>query len=79
MSASRLTFLSSLDADTGYGNPLNVMRTVAELERAGVAAIQFEDQVAPKRCSHFAGTEVIPTEDMVANIQAAQEASAVPS
>jgi len=79
MSASRLTFLSSLDADTGYGNPLNVMRTVAELERAGVAAIQFEDQVAPKALQPLRRHRSHPTEDMVANIQAAQEASAVPS
>lgn len=63
-----------VDADTGYGNPLNVMRTVAELERAGVAAIQIEDQVTPKRCGHFAGKEVVPMSEMVAKIRAAREA-----
>ncbi|HLH25444.1 MAG TPA: oxaloacetate decarboxylase [Chloroflexota bacterium] len=63
-----------VDADTGYGNPLNVMRTVAELERAGVAAIQLEDQVTPKRCGHFTGKEVIPTEEMIAKLEAAREA-----
>ena len=47
------------DADTGYGSPINVVRTVREYERAGVAAIQFEDQVFPKRCGHLAGKEVI--------------------
>jgi 2-methylisocitrate lyase-like PEP mutase family enzyme len=59
------------DADTGYGGPLNVVRTVRELERAGAAAIQLEDQVSPKRCGHFAGTEVIPTIEMVRKIEAA--------
>ena len=47
------------DADTGYGSPINVVRTVIEYERAGVAAIQLEDQVFPKRCGHLAGKEVI--------------------
>src|SRR6478672_11074461 len=59
VAATRLPVV--VDADTGYGNPLNVMRTVAELERAGVAAIQLEDQVTPKRCGHFSGKEVIST------------------
>jgi len=63
-----------VDADTGYGNAMNVMRTVAELERAGVAAIQLEDQVTPKRCGHFAGKEVIPIAEMVAKIHAARDA-----
>ena len=49
------------DGDTGYGNPLNVRRTVQEYELAGVAAIQLEDQVFPKRCGHMDGKEVIPT------------------
>lgn len=62
------------DADTGYGNVVNVMRTVREYERAGVACIQLEDQVAPKRCGHMLGREVIPAEEMVAKIRAAVEA-----
>lgn len=59
------------DADTGYGNALNTVRTVKEFERAGVAAIQIEDQVAPKRCGHFDGKEVIPQAEMIAKIRAA--------
>ncbi len=62
------------DADTGYGNPLNVMRTVQEYERAGVAAIQIEDQVSLKKCGHFDGKEAIPAEEMAQKIQAANEA-----
>jgi len=59
------------DADTGYGNPLNVMRTVQELEKAGVAAIHIEDQVFPKRCGHMEGKEVIPMQDHISKIKAA--------
>lgn len=59
------------DADTGYGNPLNVARTVADFERAGVAAIHLEDQVAPKRCGHLADKAVVPTAEMVAKLRAA--------
>jgi methylisocitrate lyase len=59
------------DADTGYGNPVNVVRTVREMERAGVAGIQLEDQVAPKKCGHFSGKEVVPAEEMVQKIRAA--------
>jgi len=62
------------DADTGYGNPLNVMRTVREYARAGVAGIQIEDQVSPKRCGHFAGKEVIAAEEMLQKLRAAVEA-----
>jgi len=62
------------DADTGYGNPLNVRRTVRELERAGAAAIILEDQVFPKRCGHFEGKEVISAEEMVMKIKAALDA-----
>lgn len=62
------------DIDTGYGNPLNVFRTVREFERAGAAAIQIEDQVTPKRCGHFSGKEVVPEEEMVRKIVAAIEA-----
>jgi 2-methylisocitrate lyase-like PEP mutase family enzyme len=61
------------DADTGYGNPINVVRTVREYEKAGVAAIHIEDQVWPKRCGHMAGKSVIPTEDMTAKIRAATD------
>ena len=62
------------DADTGYGNPLNVIRTVKEFERAGVSAIQLEDQVFPKRCGHMAGKALITKEEMVAKIKAAVDA-----
>ena len=61
------------DADTGYGNPVNVMRTVTEFERAGVAAIHIEDQVSPKRCGHMSNKQVIPTGEMVAKLDAAIE------
>jgi len=59
------------DADTGYGNPLNVIRTVREYERAGVSGIQLEDQVIPKKCGHMNGKAVVPVSEMVAKIQAA--------
>ena len=59
------------DADNGYGGTLNVVRTTEEYEQVGVAAIQFEDQVTPKRCGHMEGKEVIPMEEMVAKIKAA--------
>jgi 2,3-dimethylmalate lyase len=59
------------DADTGYGNPINVIRTVHEYERAGVAAIHIEDQVAPKKCGHMEGKQLIPAEEMVAKVRAA--------
>ncbi|KCZ86014.1 carboxyvinyl-carboxyphosphonate phosphorylmutase [Hyphomonas adhaerens MHS-3] len=62
------------DADTGYGNALNVFRCVREFERAGVAAIQLEDQVHPKRCGHFDGKSVIDASEMVAKIKAATDA-----
>lgn len=60
-----------VDADTGFGNPVNVVRTVRSLERAGAAGIQLEDQVFPKRCGHFAGKTVIPVGEMVQKIKAA--------
>ena len=63
-----------VDVDTGYGNALNVMRTVREFEAAGVAGIFFEDQTFPKRCGHFEGKKVIPAEEMAVKIQAACEA-----
>jgi len=62
------------DADTGYGNPLNVGRTIRELEHAGAAAIALEDQVFPKRCGHFEGKRVIPAEEMVIKLKAAVDA-----
>ncbi len=62
------------DADTGYGNPLNVYRTVQEYERAGAAGIQLEDQTWPKRCGHMGGKKVIRAEEMVAKIKAAVDA-----
>src|SRR5579859_994074 len=62
------------DADTGYGNPLNVRRTVREYEAAGVAAIHIEDQVSPKKCGHMDRKRVIPVDEMAAKIRAAVEA-----
>jgi 2-methylisocitrate lyase-like PEP mutase family enzyme len=62
------------DADDGYGNPLNVMRTVREYAAAGVAALHIEDQVAPKRCGHMEGKEVIDAAEMVEKVRAAVEA-----
>jgi 2-methylisocitrate lyase-like PEP mutase family enzyme len=62
------------DADTGYGSPINVVRTVREYERAGVAAIQLEDQVFPKRCGHLAGKYVIDADRFVVALRAALEA-----
>lgn len=62
------------DVDTGYGNALNVMRTISAFEAAGVAGIFFEDQTFPKKCGHFEGTDVIPKEEMLIKIKAACEA-----
>jgi carboxyvinyl-carboxyphosphonate phosphorylmutase len=59
------------DADTGFGNAINVKRTVREYEKAGVAVIQLEDQVMPKKCGHMVGRQVIPKEEMVGKIKAA--------
>lgn len=59
------------DADTGYGGPLAVERTVRAYEAAGAAALHLEDQVWPKRCGHLAGKEVVPRDEMVAKIRAA--------
>jgi 2-methylisocitrate lyase-like PEP mutase family enzyme len=66
------------DADTGYGNELNVFRTVQEFEHAGVAAIHIEDQVFPKRCGHLDNKELIPLEDFLAKIRAAVDARRSP-
>lgn len=62
------------DGDTGYGNPINVMRTVREYEAAGVNGIQLEDQVFPKKCGHMLGRKVISAEEMVQKIRAAVKA-----
>jgi 2,3-dimethylmalate lyase len=66
------------DADDGYGNPLNVLRTVREYEAAGVAAVQIEDQVTPKRCGHMEGKAVIAAGEMVEKVRAAVEARRSP-
>jgi 2-methylisocitrate lyase-like PEP mutase family enzyme len=63
------------DADTGYGNALNVQRTVRELERAGVAALHLEDQAFPKRCGHYDDKAVVPTAEMVQKLRAARDAA----
>lgn len=67
------------DADTGYGNELNVTRTVREYEARGVAAIHIEDQVAPKRCGHLDGKEVVSREEYVSKIRAAVQARRDPN
>lgn len=59
------------DADTGFGNPINVTRTVRALERAGAAGVQIEDQIFPKKCGHFNGKDVVPLAEMVQKIKAA--------
>lgn len=66
------------DADTGYGNPINVIRTIRDYERAGVAALHLEDQVMPKRCGHLAGKQVVPAGEMTAKIRAAVDARTDP-
>ncbi len=63
-----------VDVDTGFGETLNVMRTVVELEDAGASAIQIEDQEMPKKCGHLSGKKLIPAEDMVKKIRAAVKA-----
>ncbi len=63
-----------VDIDTGFGNALNVQRTVRDLERAGASALQMEDQVAPKRCGHMTGKAVISRQEMVGKIKAALDA-----
>lgn len=62
------------DGDTGYGNALNVQRTVRAYEQAGVAAIQLEDQVFPKRCGHMSGKQLISEQEMVGKLKAAVDA-----
>jgi 2-methylisocitrate lyase-like PEP mutase family enzyme len=74
--ASQLPVLA--DADNGYGNPLNVRRAVRAFERAGVAGIHLEDQMAPKRCGMLAGKALIPASEMLAKIKAALDARTDP-
>jgi len=66
------------DADTGYGNPLNVIRTVGVYEAAGVAGIHIEDQVAPKKCGHMEGKQVVGAQEMAQKIRAAVDARTDP-
>ncbi|MCC5861427.1 MAG: isocitrate lyase/PEP mutase family protein [Gammaproteobacteria bacterium] len=63
-----------VDGDTGFGNALNLKRTVQRLEQAGAAAIQFEDQLAPKRCGHMQGKQVVSTGEMLGRVRAALDA-----
>jgi methylisocitrate lyase len=63
-----------VDVDTGFGGALNVMRTARELEDAGAAAIQLEDQVLPKKCGHLSDKRLVPTEEMAAKVSAAARA-----
>jgi 2-methylisocitrate lyase-like PEP mutase family enzyme len=65
-----------VDADTGFGNALNVRRTVRAMERAGAAAIQLEDQRMPKRCGHLAGKSLVPAAEMAGKVRAALDARA---
>lgn len=62
------------DVDTGYGNAINVMRTIRTFEAAGVAGVHLEDQVSPKRCGHLEGKEIVPVEEMAGKVRAAVEA-----
>lgn len=66
------------DADTGYGNPLNVIRTVGAYEAAGVAGLHIEDQVAPKKCGHMEGKQVIGADEMAQKVRAAVDARTDP-
>jgi 2-methylisocitrate lyase-like PEP mutase family enzyme len=72
--AARTTIPILLDADTGFGNAVNVWHTVRRLERAGADAIQIEDQTFPKRCGHFAGKDVVAIGDMLDRVRAAADA-----
>jgi 2-methylisocitrate lyase-like PEP mutase family enzyme len=74
--ASQLPVIA--DADTGYGNAINVVRTVQEFEQAGVAAIHLEDQVSPKRCGHLDGKMVVPVDEMLSKVRAAAAARTEP-
>jgi methylisocitrate lyase len=72
--ARRVEIPLIVDADTGFGAPVNVERTIAELEAAGAAAIQLEDQVLPKRCGHLSGKSLVEVADMCAKLRAAAAA-----
>jgi len=76
--ASAVSIPLIVDADTGYGNALNVRRTVRMYETAGVAALHLEDQMLPKRCGHLAGKQVVPLEEFAQKIRAAVEARTDP-
>jgi 2-methylisocitrate lyase-like PEP mutase family enzyme len=76
--AQRVSIPVVADGDTGHGDLHNVVRTVREFERAGAAGILLEDQVTPKRCGHFEGKQVIPEEEMVLKLRAAQDARCDP-
>jgi 2-methylisocitrate lyase-like PEP mutase family enzyme len=67
------------DIDTGFGNAINARRAAFEFERAGVAAIQIEDQVYPKRCGHFDGKEIVPLDEMLAKLRAVLDERRDPS
>ena len=68
---ARVTIPVIVDADTGFGDTANVERTIVELERAGAAAIQLEDQELPKRCGHLSGKSLVSTDAMCAKLRAA--------
>jgi 2-methylisocitrate lyase-like PEP mutase family enzyme len=72
--AARVAVPLIVDCDTGFGNALNVQRTVQLMARNGAAAVQFEDQASPKRCGHLAGKRLIPTLEMAGKIKAALDA-----
>ena len=76
--AAAVTIPLIADADTGYGNALSVRRTVALYEAAGVAALHLEDQVAPKRCGHLTGHQVVPLDEFAGKIRAAVDARTDP-
>src|SRR5712691_12685131 len=75
----RIGYVSELpmivDVDTGFGEAVNVMRTVRDLGAAGASAVQIEDQVMPKRCGHLEGKEVVETDEMVKKLVCAREAN----
>jgi methylisocitrate lyase len=72
--AKAVTIPAIVDADTGFGPPLSVMRSVKEFEQAGLAGMQIEDQELPKKCGHLPGKRLVPTSEMVAKICAASDA-----
>jgi len=76
--ANSVSIPAIADVDTGFGEILNVMRTVQELERAGVAAVHIEDQIMPKKCGHLPAKELVSTEAMVQKIKGATEARQSP-